>query len=243
MSATARPRPCASCPYRRDVPSGVWAAAEYQRLPDWDGGLIEQSQATFRCHQMDGSLCSGWVAHRGDPTELLAVRIGIASGHLAPEVADYSTTVPLFGSGREACEHGMRDVDDPGPDAQDMAQKIVRARGIGGPTGIILGLVVVVLALLSGCQSAQVWACATTSTPPVVLDRSQCSPEVGAPSGSYARWYSAPASDIGSDDIPIVGQPLDGDFWDLSDRLDLDDATKTTPKKTTTTTTNPKARS
>lgn len=26
-----RPRPCRSCPYRRDCPSGVWAAETYDR--------------------------------------------------------------------------------------------------------------------------------------------------------------------------------------------------------------------
>nr|WP_280343300.1 DUF6283 family protein [Nocardia neocaledoniensis] len=26
------PRPCVSCPYRRDVPSGVWDFGEYEKL-------------------------------------------------------------------------------------------------------------------------------------------------------------------------------------------------------------------
>ena len=28
--------PCGSCPYRQDVPSGVWAASEYEKLPAYD---------------------------------------------------------------------------------------------------------------------------------------------------------------------------------------------------------------
>jgi hypothetical protein len=36
---TARPRktPCSTCPYRRDAPSGLWAASEYDLLPGLDG--------------------------------------------------------------------------------------------------------------------------------------------------------------------------------------------------------------
>lgn len=29
---TPRKTPCASCPYRKDVPSGVWEASEYEKL-------------------------------------------------------------------------------------------------------------------------------------------------------------------------------------------------------------------
>ena len=29
-----RSQPCSSCPYRKDVPSGVWAHHEYEKLRD-----------------------------------------------------------------------------------------------------------------------------------------------------------------------------------------------------------------
>jgi hypothetical protein len=88
------------------VPSGVWAADEYDLLRRWDGDLAFQSPSTFGCHQADGSLCAGWVGHRDAPTELLAIRLGIAHEVIAPEVADYRTDVSLFSSGAQAAEHG-----------------------------------------------------------------------------------------------------------------------------------------
>jgi hypothetical protein len=220
----------------------VWAAEEYQRLPDWDGDLGEQSPATFGCHQSDGHLCSGWVAHRGDPVELLAVRIGVLSQAIDPEVLDYTTDVALFGSGQEACEHGMRDIHGPSAEAQEFARKIIRARGIGGVRGVILGLVAVLVALLAGCgDSPKVWACATTADdPPIVVEDSRCPTDRNVPPRDGVRWYSAPESDIGPDDVPVIGQPLDGDFHDLADQLDLDEAKKTTTAKPTPKTTTAK---
>lgn len=45
MSSTvkAAPKPCASCPYRRDVPEGVWHPEEYSKLRAYDGSTGEQS--------------------------------------------------------------------------------------------------------------------------------------------------------------------------------------------------------
>lgn len=114
-SSPAQPRksPCASCPYRRNVPSGVWDKSEYEKLPRYDGEIFEQSaNAVFMCHQGCGDVCSGWLGHR-DPSELLAVRLGLMSENLDPSCLDYSTTVPLFESGAEAAEHGMKDIDAP----------------------------------------------------------------------------------------------------------------------------------
>lgn len=125
--ALPRPRPCASCPYRRDVPSGVWAAEEYAKLPGYDGETFAQHPAAFFCHQADGCLCSGWLGHT-DPYHLLAVRIGVSTGRLDPSCAEYSTTVPLFGSGQEAAEHGVADIADPSPSAQLIIDKIQRRR-------------------------------------------------------------------------------------------------------------------
>ena len=126
-----RPRPCASCPYRQDVPSGVWAAEEYAILPRYDGSILEQAlsgaSTAFACHQADGHLCSGWVGHR-DPADLLAIRLGISSGTIDPSVIDYRTTVPLFRSGSEACRHGMRDIEEPGEKAREVVTKLMSHR-------------------------------------------------------------------------------------------------------------------
>jgi hypothetical protein len=129
--AKPRPRPCASCPYRCDVPSGVWQASEYRLLERYDGPTGEQPANPFFCHQGDNHLCSGWVGHK-EPYDLLAVRLGISFGAVDPSTLDYTTDVPLFESGRDAAEHGMEDIDWPGPEAQAMIEKIKRVRSLPG---------------------------------------------------------------------------------------------------------------
>lgn len=121
-----RKSPCASCPYRQNAPSGVWHESEYEKLPHYDGETFEQTSiAVFSCHQQDGSVCAGWLGHR-DPLDLLAVRIGLADGRLDPSCAEYSTEVPLFASGAEAAAHGVAEILEPGPRAQDTIRKILR---------------------------------------------------------------------------------------------------------------------
>jgi len=128
MSKLPRKRPCASCPYRRDVPSGVWSEGEYVKLPSYDGEITDQIEnggmATFGCHQADGHLCAGWVGHR-DPYELIALRLAVGSGHVDEAVFDYKTDVPLFCSGQEACDHGMAEIDAPGEKADRIIRKLL----------------------------------------------------------------------------------------------------------------------
>ena len=123
--STPRKTPCASCPYRKNVPSGVWDASEYAKLPGYDGQIHEQtSRAVFMCHQQDGCACSGWLGHR-DPDDLLAVRLGVSFGTLDPSCLDYTTDVPLFDSGQAAADHGMADIETPGAEAREVIEKIV----------------------------------------------------------------------------------------------------------------------
>ena len=60
-----RKTPCPSCPYRRDVPSGIWDASEYDKLPGYDGDVPDQLTAgafgLFHCHSQQENLCAGWV--------------------------------------------------------------------------------------------------------------------------------------------------------------------------------------
>jgi hypothetical protein len=127
-SASApRPTPCATCPYRENVPSGVWAPEEYEKLPRYDADIADQPQAVFMCHQQDGCVCAGWLGHR-DPRDLLAVRIGIITGSLDPACADYSTDVPLFPTGADAAAHGAVGVDEPGPRAAAAIEKLLVQR-------------------------------------------------------------------------------------------------------------------
>jgi hypothetical protein len=125
--------PCKSCPYRQDAPSGLWAAHEYDKLPAYDGAIVEQafSGATgvFLCHQRDGHLCAGWIATHG-ADNLLAIRmLPITGGSLDPSVWDYESPVPVFASGQEACEHGKRDIEEPGNAAQRMMTRLMRKIG------------------------------------------------------------------------------------------------------------------
>lgn len=127
--------PCGSCPYRRDVPSGVWAASEYDRLANYDGEIGDQvtsgAWATFGCHQGDGSVCRGWLGHR-DPGDLLAVRLAILRSELPLDAFDYGTDVPLFATGAQAAEHGRRNLAAPDDRARDAAVKIMRVRQLRG---------------------------------------------------------------------------------------------------------------
>lgn len=128
-ATAARPRknPCSSCPYRTRVASGIWDESEYAKLPAYDGEIHEQTTtAVFMCHQQDGCVCSGWLGHREHPEDMLAVRLGIIRGALDQSCLDYTTDVPLFGSGAEAAAHGMKHFLEPREDARSVIDKITR---------------------------------------------------------------------------------------------------------------------
>jgi hypothetical protein len=129
--------PCASCPYRRDVPSGVWSPEEYAKLPGYDGETFEQTPGVFFCHQQNGKLCSGWVGCH-DMSESLAMRFGVLHGVINEEdfdaALDYECPVPLFNSGAEAAAHGMREVAQPSSKAERTIQKIHKRRERRGGT-------------------------------------------------------------------------------------------------------------
>lgn len=135
------PRPCASCPYRCDVPSGVWHAEEYARLPGYDRPTGEQPTGLFHCHQNGRDdpagmrVCAGWAAcHNRQPAgyDLLSLRLAESLGLLdeatADAVWDYTTDVPVFTSGAQAAAHGMAAIDAPPPAARTVQGKIVRRR-------------------------------------------------------------------------------------------------------------------
>lgn len=118
--------PCGSCPYRRDVPSGIWEQHEYDKLPAYDGQTWEQNPALFLCHQKDGNLCAGWLACH-NPRELLALRLTSITGEkIDPAVYNYKTDVPVFSSGAAARKHGMRNIKKPGKKAKKMVAGLVR---------------------------------------------------------------------------------------------------------------------
>jgi hypothetical protein len=121
----AAAKPCGSCPYRRDVPSGIWSAAEYDKLLIYDEPILDQLLAkagAFMCHQKDGHLCAGWLACHRD--NLAALRIGWEK--YDPSTLTYTTDVEVFASGAEAREHGLRDIEEPGVKARKMMGGLIR---------------------------------------------------------------------------------------------------------------------
>ncbi len=113
MSAI-RPSPCRFCPYRRDVPSGVWSAEDYAKLRAYDDPGIGQPVAPFACHETPKLFCSGWAQCHGN--EILSLRI-------QERIRGKDCTVPpkttlVFRTGNEAADHGMRDIDRPGKKAR-----------------------------------------------------------------------------------------------------------------------------
>jgi hypothetical protein len=124
---TVRNRPCSSCPYRRDVPSGIWAPEEYAKLPRYDAPTGEQPPELFHCHQRQEQVCAGWAGCH-DMANNLAVRFALLRDRVGPEIFDYISPVPLFASGAEAAEHGRREIDSPGPDARRKMGQLHRMR-------------------------------------------------------------------------------------------------------------------
>ncbi len=131
MSDIRKPakNPCGSCPYRQDVPSGVWHPDEYAKLPPFDGGMAEQPLGLFMCHQQDGRVCAGWAGCH-DMEETLGVRHAVAVGNISVDLyvalVDYTTDVPLFPSGTAAAAHGMRDIENPDDKARRTMDKVKR---------------------------------------------------------------------------------------------------------------------
>ncbi|MFE0778899.1 DUF6283 family protein [Streptomyces sp. NPDC058861] len=130
------PRPCTFCPYKTEVPSGVWSAEDYAKLPQYDGPTMSQPPGLFQCHvhdrDADGArVCGGWAGCH-DMEESLSLRLAQAFGEISPDTAqtirDYESPVPLFASGAEAAAHGIRDIHNPGLDARHAIDKIARTR-------------------------------------------------------------------------------------------------------------------
>lgn len=117
-----RSNPCSACPYRKDVPSGLWEHHEYEKLRDYDNPTMDQPFATFHCHATPEHLCSGWaVCHtsRGHEYDLLALRV-----YGYPDIPQ--PTVELFGSGNEAADHGQAEIETPSAEALEAVERLTR---------------------------------------------------------------------------------------------------------------------
>jgi len=121
----ARPEPCEFCPYRRDVPSGVWSKEEYDKLEEYDRPTWAQPMTWFGCHAQPNFACHGWAAVHGpqsDGSELMARRL------LWFEIPE--RVVPLFRSGREAARHGRARIKHPSRAARDAVARLMQYRRI-----------------------------------------------------------------------------------------------------------------
>ena len=121
MGKKIRPLPCEACPYRRDVPSGIWATHEYEKLREFDAPTQLQPIATFACHASPQAVCNGWaIVHnsRGHEFELAGLRVWPPEGGIPEPV------VPLFSSGNEAADHGEREIQHPSPQAFAMMDRL-----------------------------------------------------------------------------------------------------------------------
>lgn len=118
--------PCGTCPYRRDVPGGIWAKEEYEKLPAYDADMWMQPRAVFMCHQQDGCMCGGWLMVHGDHS--LALRMAAINDHLDSSVWNYGPDVEVFASGAEAAAHGIAGIADPSPAARRKIDGLVKQR-------------------------------------------------------------------------------------------------------------------
>lgn len=117
-----RKKPCASCPYRTDVLSGIWSYETYELLRPYDNPTAEQPWEAFGCHATPEKLCHGWaVVHtnRGHEFDLLSLRF-LGGVEIPP------AKIPLFASGSEAADHGQRDIENPSPRAKAAAKQLRR---------------------------------------------------------------------------------------------------------------------
>jgi hypothetical protein len=126
-----RSEPCSTCPYRQDVPSGVWADTEYEKLRAYDNKTEDQPIGPFMCHATPEHLCHGWaVCHtrRADAMakggehayDLVALRM------FPPDSPLPQGTTPLWESGNEAADHGQAEIEHPSIDARLTVERLKR---------------------------------------------------------------------------------------------------------------------
>jgi len=124
-SLKVNPEPCEFCPYRRDVPSGVWSAEGYHKLERYDAETWAQPIEWFGCHAHPNWACHGWAivhSRQQGSYELLARRM--------TPFKLVMPLVPLFDSGTQAAHHGLARIKNPGKAARDAVARLMRYRCI-----------------------------------------------------------------------------------------------------------------
>ncbi len=123
---------CATCPYRRDTPPGIWAPEEYEKLRSYDSELDELEDPSdglkvFHCHQENvtgvPTVCRGWLSvHQ----ESVAVRLACAIGAVTPGDVPLEREGDYYSSGHEAADAGLAGVDDPSHEARLAQNQLLR---------------------------------------------------------------------------------------------------------------------
>lgn len=116
--------PCTSCPYRKDVPSGVWHFDEYEKLREYD---TNEAVGTFLCHHtLDMSMetvCRGWLTvHQ----ESVAVRLAILTGAVTVEEVYAEVPEKLYATGNEAADFGQKKIEQPSRKARTVISRLMR---------------------------------------------------------------------------------------------------------------------
>lgn len=119
--STVRPTPCEACPYRKDVPSGVWSKEEYDKLREYDLPMHLQPSAIFACHAAPNAICNGWACVHGDTSLALRIQCHRAEKHILVPHHD----IPLFRSGTAAAKHGEKDIERPKAAARIMTATLL----------------------------------------------------------------------------------------------------------------------
>lgn len=133
------PIPCVTCPYRKDVPSGIWHEEEYEKLVRYDAPTMQQPAKLFMCHSQPDGLCTGWVqshADRDHAFDLLALRLNWRQCDVEAlkTVSQSEPAVPLFKTGAAAMWHGMKKIKKPDEKAAQAIEQIERKRKKKEPT-------------------------------------------------------------------------------------------------------------
>lgn len=104
-----RKRPCAECPWRRDIEPGQFPAERYEELRNTTGSRGKEvgiDAPIFACHKStegQETPCAGWLAAVG--FDSLGVRIAAAQGRIPPEALRPGPDwPPLFDNYEEMAE-------------------------------------------------------------------------------------------------------------------------------------------
>ena len=124
--------PCASCPYRRDTPPGIWDASEYEKLRHYVEPFPETGLpilAPFLCHLSpqlkEKAICRGWLAVERDS---VAARIALIQQTIPLDEFKGAPHAALYATGAEAAEAGLAGIEEPSDAARRCIHRLLGGR-------------------------------------------------------------------------------------------------------------------